>query len=306
MFYLIDKPLNLTSFDVIRKLRKILNIKKIGHTGTLDPLATWCLVIATWNSTKLIRYLEKDSKTYSATICLNAFSKTWDKEWELYFIDKTSLEKLKKINISKIKNIIKNDFIWKIKQIPSKYSAIKINWKSAYKYMREWNEDIKIPEREVEIYKFLKIDFYKKDELYFLDIKVKVSAWTYIRTLAEDIWKALWVWWYLTKLKRISIWNLNIKDSVTLEQLEKAKNNLIFYEECSVKLWTMFPDFWIMSIKSELMKKILQWKKILKTEFINISEYSWKYLFVKYGKTVCLLEREWEWRYFKVARNNVA
>lgn len=129
-FYLIDKPLWISSFDVIRKLRKITNIKKMWHTWTLDPLASGLLLLAFWNYTKLIPYFEKDIKEYEFKVKLDWTTPTFDMEYEPDLIQEDLQEKYKnELTIDKIDEVLKNNFLWKITQIPPKYSAIKIWWK---------------------------------------------------------------------------------------------------------------------------------------------------------------------------------
>lgn len=130
MFYLIDKPLHMTSFDVIRKLRKILNTKKIGHTGTLDPLATGCLLIATENSTKLIPELENTHKRYEFTVQLDGKTASLDLGTEIIPVDIRHIQQ-------KTPETIKIFLESQTQQIPPKYSALHINGKRAYELARQ-------------------------------------------------------------------------------------------------------------------------------------------------------------------------
>lgn len=136
-FYLIDKKIWISSFDIIRDLRKKINIKKMWHTWTLDPLATGLVLVATGNYTKLIPYLEKDRKTYITTINLDWFTDSYDLAEEINYLSQEKQKYFKKkLTREYLKNILKNNFSWIIEQTPPKYSAVKINWKRAYDLAR--------------------------------------------------------------------------------------------------------------------------------------------------------------------------
>ncbi len=218
-FFLIDKSLNITSFDVIRILRKKLNIKKIWHTWTLDPLATGGLLIAVWNYTKLIPYFEKDSKTYEFEVSFDGETDSFDLWTEVRFLD----DKRKKyfqenLTKEKLENILKENFLWEITQIPPKYSALKINWKKALDKVRA-GEDFDLVARKCTIFEIKLLDFsYPKAK-----ILAKVSAGTYIRSIANDLWKIIWCWAYVTELRRTFIWDLDVKFSQDLENFDKEK-----------------------------------------------------------------------------------
>ena len=277
-FYLIDKPLDYSSFDVIRVLRKTLNIRKMWHTGTLDPLATGGLLIATWNYTKLIPYFEKDKKTYEFTISLDWFTSSFDLWEEVHFLDKTLQEKYKKeLKIEKIKEILKEKFTWNIKQIPPKYSALKINWKKACDLMREGKE-IEMKLREVTIYNIEILDY----NYSLLSLKAEVSAWTYIRSIANDLWNILWTGWYITKLRRIKIWDLDISFWQNLDNFDWEK---------ILDIKEIFRNKEFIKLDDNILKKINDWLKVKwyfnykqwvdlfvydeKNNITNIVEYDW-------------------------------
>ena len=205
----INKPLHITSMDVIRKLRKITHVKKIGHAGTLDPLASGVLLVAIGKYTKKINELMGLKKGYKTTINLSAYSTTDDAEGE-----KTEIKNPKIPSLEKIEKTIKDHFIGKIEQTPPIYSAIKINGKRAYDLARDGKKP-EMKSRTIEIYK-IKI---KKYEYPYLTIKVECSKGTYIRSLGKDIGTKLGLAGYLTKLKRTKIGDFKIKDSVKLDSL---------------------------------------------------------------------------------------
>lgn len=242
-FFLIDKSLNITSFDVIRILRKKLNIKKIWHTWTLDPLATGGLLIAVWNYTKLIPYFEKDSKTYEFEVSFDGETDSFDLWTEVRFLD----DKRKKyfqenLTKEKLENILKENFLWEITQIPPKYSALKINWKKALDKVRA-GEDFDLVARKCAIFEIKLLDFsYPKAK-----ILAKVSAGTYIRSIANDLWKIIWCWAYVTELRRTFIWDLDVKFSQDLE---------IFDKEKKLDLKEIFKNKNFETINENILKKI--------------------------------------------------
>ena len=211
-FYLIDKEIWISSFDIIRKLRKKISIKKMWHTWTLDPLATGLVLVATGNYTKLIPFLEKDKKTYITTINLDWVSSSYDLAEKIEYLSEEKQEYFKKkLTREKLEEILKNNFTWKIEQTPPKYSAVKIDWKRAYDLARKWKE-FEIKSKQVEIFS-IKILNYNYPEL---ELELEVSAGTYIRSIAKDLWNILWTWWYLSKLRRTKIAKLDLKKSQIL------------------------------------------------------------------------------------------
>ena len=218
-FYLVDKHSWISSFDIIRQLRKKLNIRRIWHTWTLDPLATWGVILAVWNYTKLISYLEKDKKTYEFTINLDWITDSFDLWEEVVFLEDSLQKKYKEeLTKEKIESILKQKFFWKISQVPPKYSALKINWRRAYDLARAW-EEVEMKSRQVEIFNIEILDFnYPK-----LILKSEVSAWTYIRSIAADLWEILGTGWYITELRRTAISNLDIILWQSLDSFDESK-----------------------------------------------------------------------------------
>lgn len=283
-FYLIDKPLNYSSFDIIRVLRKKLNIKKMWHTGTLDPLATGGLLVATWNYTKLIPYFEKDTKEYEFIINLDWTTESFDLWEEIKYLPSNEIEKYKKeLSIENIQKVLDENFKWKITQIPPKYSALKINWKRACDLMREW-KDVEIKSREVDIYdiEILSLNYPE------LSLKAKVSAGTYIRSIASDLGDILWTGWYITKLRRTKIWDLDISLWNDLEIIDLDTKDLDLKE--------LFKNKSFITLESDILEKINNWLKvswifdyeIWKDLFVydwqnitNIVEYTWSELVAK-------------------------
>jgi len=220
-FYFIDKPIWITSFDVVRQLKKKLNTKKIGHTGTLDPLATWWLILVVWEYTKLIPYLEKDTKEYIFEMMLDWTTVSYDLAEEINFLSKEKQDFFKQnLKREKIEEILKTNFSGEISQIPPKYSALKINWKRACDLLRE-GKDVELKARNITIFKIeiLKYEYPK------LELKALVSAGTYVRSITSDLWDLLWTWAYVINLRRTKIWWLDIKYSQKLDDFD-SENKL--------------------------------------------------------------------------------
>ena len=220
---LINKQKGFTSHDAVNDIRKKLNTKKVGHTGTLDPNATGVLPILVGKATKISKYLMEHDKTYIATIKLGEKTDTGDSEGQV-IEEKSISADLKKEDIN---NALQN-FFGKQKQVPPMYSAIKINGKKLYEYAREGKE-VKLEAREIEIYKIELLE-YQNNKIKF---EVECSKGTYIRTLCEDIAKKLGTVGYMEELQRTKVNNFRIEDSILLDDitLENAEKNMIKIEE---------------------------------------------------------------------------
>lgn len=213
-FLNIYKPKGMTSFDVVRALRKVLNIKQIGHTGTLDPLAEGVLPICIGKSTKLIDYLQED-KGYIADLQFGYISDTYDTEG---LVQKSSDEKTNK---SSLETILK-EFKGEIEQIPPIYSAIKINGKKLYEYARAGKgKEIEIPHRKVFISKINLLDF--DEEKQIAKIEVECSKGTYIRSIVHDLGIKTQLGAVMTKLIRTKSGKFNLKTSVALDDIKSKE-----------------------------------------------------------------------------------
>lgn len=276
-FYLIDKPLGVSSFDVIRVLRKKLNTSKMWHTWTLDPLATGGLLIAVWNYTKLIPYFEKDKKTYEFTISLDWTTSSFDLAEEIFFLDKKLQEKYKKeLTKKNIIEVLKNKFTWEIEQIPPKYSALKIWWKKACDLVREW-KDVEMKSRKTTIFSINILDYNYPS----LTLKAEVSAWTYIRSIASDLWEILWTGWYITNLRRtkigeldISLWqdleNFDENKFLDVKYLFKNKNFITLEENILQKINNWLTVNWTFSFPVDEDLFVFDWNNVT-----NIVTYNW-------------------------------
>lgn len=215
--YAIIKPKGPTSFDMIAKLRKITGIRKIGHAGTLDPLASGVLVVGiTREGTRELGKIEKTEKEYVAKIKLGETSTTNDEEGEKKHVTYNS----KLITQNLVKKTL-NNFIGEIEQVPPVYSAIKVNGKPAYKRARS-GEKVKMKSRIVSIKK-IELLSYKWP---YLEIKVTCGPGTYIRSLARDIGDKLATGGYLSDLKRTRVGNYDIDDTYDLDGFELFWKNI--------------------------------------------------------------------------------
>ena len=197
-FLLVDKVGGMTSHDVVAMARKKLNTKKVGHAGTLDPMATGVLVLGVGIATRLLTYITDGKKSYEATILLGSSTHTDDRDGEL--ISTAAKEDLAKITNGLIGDELAK-FVGKIKQRPSSVSAIKIDGKSAHARVRA-GEQIEIPERDVTIDEILVKDIRVNETGIEVDVSVTCSAGTYIRAIARDLGEQLKVGGHLISLRR--------------------------------------------------------------------------------------------------------
>lgn len=214
---LINKPLEWTSFDVVRKIRNQMRIKKVGHAGTLDPLATGLLILCTGKFTKRINEFMAQEKEYTGTITLGATTPTYDLESE-----PQDFKSLEGIDLERVKAAAEK-FTGLIAQVPPAHSAIKVNGKRVYELARK-GQEVKLEPRnitisEIEITRF---------ELPEIDFRVVCSTGTYIRSLANDLGAALGCGGYLSALCRTRIGAFKLQDSLTMEEasarIEEMKN----------------------------------------------------------------------------------
>ena len=211
----VDKEKGKTSFDEIRKIRKEFNIKKVGHIGTLDPMATGVLPILVGEATKLSDYLMEHDKEYVATLTLGEKRDTGDSEGRV-----VETKEIPNVNEIELKNVLKS-FKGEISQIPPIYSAIKVNGKKLYEYARE-GKQVEIKPRIVTIYDIKLIEI-KENNITF---KVHCSKGTYIRTLCEDIAKKLGTVGYMSSLRRTRVGNFTLEDVgriISIEEVLKSK-----------------------------------------------------------------------------------
>jgi tRNA pseudouridine55 synthase len=216
---LIDKPTDWTSHDVVAKVRKAVGTKKVGHAGTLDPLATGLLVLGIESGTKLLTFLVGADKTYEATIRLGQSTVSDDSQSETIFT--ASPEMLANLNEQAVlEQIAKLTGV--ISQTPSSVSAIKVDGKRAYDLVRA-GETVELKKREVTVAGFELRRFSRVDDFVDITVSVDCSSGTYIRALARDLGAALEVGGHITALRRTRVGNFDVSQSSTLEQLDNLK-----------------------------------------------------------------------------------
>lgn len=229
---ILNKHKGCTSHDVVAKTKRLLK-EKVGHTGTLDPNATGVLPLLVGQGTKLSAYLIEHDKEYIATLKLGEKRDTADSEGAIIEERQIDYSVLQKENVEKILQ----SFIGKQEQIPPMYSAIKINGKKLYEYARK-NEKIELEPRHIEIYKMDLINIIK-DTIIF---KVQCSKGTYIRSLCEDIAKRLNTVGYMQDLERSRVGKFDIKDSITIEELEQNIEDSEFINQHFITIENYFKD----------------------------------------------------------------
>ena len=204
---LVDKPLHWTSFDVVRKMRGMLRIKKVGHAGTLDPLATGLLIVCTGKQTKQINEFMQQPKTYSGVITLGATTATYDLE---------SIPENEKpidhISAAQV-NAVAKSFLGHQMQKPPVYSAIKKEGVALYELARRGKE-VEPEERPVQIYQF-EITSFKLPDIGFI---IRCSTGTYIRSIAHDVGAALGCGAHLSELRRTAIGKYEVNSAISIAQ----------------------------------------------------------------------------------------
>lgn len=227
---LINKPIDFTSRDVVNKLSGILHTKKIGHTGTLDPIATGVLVICVGNTTKLCELLTSEYKEYIATIKLGIKTDTLD------ITGNVIEEKEFNVTENQIKEAL-NSFLGNSIQTTPIYSAVKVNGKKLYEYARE-GKKVDLPKREINITN-IELLSYHNDEISF---KATVSKGTYIRALIDDICTKLNTVGTMSSLIRTKQGKFNLEDTYTLSDIESSNYKIISIEEALTELETIEID----------------------------------------------------------------
>lgn len=209
---IVNKEENWTSNDVVQKVKHIFN-EKVGHTGTLDPLATGVLPLLIGKGTHLSKYLINHDKEYTATIKLGIKTDSGDSEGKVLERQEVKKEIIEKSNVL---NALKS-FIGKQSQIPPMYSAIKVNGKKLYEYARK-GKAIEVAPRNIEIYNIELISINNEENE--ITYKVNCSKGTYIRTLSEDIAKALGTIGFMKNLKRTKVGYFKIEQSLKISEIE--------------------------------------------------------------------------------------
>lgn len=270
---LIDKPKEITSRDVVDEVIKKLGIRKVGHTGTLDPIATGVLIICVGKATKLVNYLTSRQKEYIATVELGTMTDTLDNTGNI--LEEESIFKSREEIID-----VLNSFKGKYMQEVPIYSAVKVNGKKLYEYARA-NEEVILPKREVEIQDIELIDEveYVNNKTTF-KFKCTVSKGTYIRALIKDISNRLNTIGIMTNLKRTRQGKYTIDECININEIDSSKLiSIIDAIDCKK-----------IELSNDIEKKVLNGNKLNNTFNAN------KVLFIKNNKAIALYEGNSELR----------
>ncbi|MHA7650423.1 tRNA pseudouridine(55) synthase TruB [Mycobacterium sp. ML4] len=228
---IVDKPAGMTSHDVVGRCRRIFATRRVGHAGTLDPMATGVLVVGIERATKILGLLTATSKSYAATIRLGRSTSTDDAEGELLQV--ISADHVSDEAIGAALGPLRGD----IRQIPSAVSAIKVAGRRAYQLAREGHA-VELQARPVRIDRFEVLAVRRTDGLIDLDVEVDCSSGTYVRALARDLGDCLGVGGHLTSLRRTRVGRFDLSHAVSLDDLaQRPRLSLSLDEACLL----MFP-----------------------------------------------------------------
>ncbi len=229
---IIDKPKNYTSHDIVYKVKKIFK-EKVGHTGTLDPMATGVLPLLIGKGTLVSKYLINHDKIYSVEMKLGIKTDTADTEGKVIEEKEVAKEILKK---EKIEETLKT-FLGEQEQLPPMYSAIKVKGKKLYEYARN-GQTVELTPRKIEIYEISLKNIIEEENI--IEFEVKCSKGTYIRSLCEDIGTRLGNIAYMTNLRRIEVGEFNISEAISFEELEEKNINEL--QDKVISLETLFKN----------------------------------------------------------------
>ena len=257
---IINKPKGCTSHDIVYKIKKIFN-EKVGHTGTLDPMAEGVLPILIGKGTLLSKYLINHDKKYIVKLQLGIKTDTADSEGKIIEECAVNNQLLNKENIEKV---LKN-FIGKQEQIPPIYSAIKVNGKKLYEYARK-GQEIELKPRQIEIYDIKLIQYSVEEKQ--IEFEVFCGKGTYIRSLCEDIAKKFETVGYMKNLKRVQVGDFKIEDSITIDELENNINNEEFINSKIISIEKLFNKNSIIKLDDRKLQLFLNGVK-LKQEHDN-------------------------------------
>lgn len=255
---IINKEKGCTSHDIVYKVKKIFN-EKVGHTGTLDPLAEGVLPILIGKGTLCSKYLINHDKKYVVNLALGQKTETADLEGKI--IEEKNIPD-KSLTQSKIEKVLKS-FIGKQQQMPPIYSAIKVNGKKLYEYARK-GQNVEIKPREIEIYdiKLINIDAQKKQ----IQFEVFCGKGTYIRSLCEDIAEKLETVGYMESLKRIQVGDFKIEESSKIQELEENKEDTKYLESKIISVEEIFKNKEKIKLDDKKMQLFLNGVKITQNQ----------------------------------------
>jgi tRNA pseudouridine55 synthase len=216
----VDKPAGMTSHDVVARIRRLAKTRRVGHGGTLDPMATGVLIIGVNRATRLLTYVIGAEKSYTATIRLGQSTITDDAEGDV-----TATRSVAGVADAAIHTGLAAQR-GEIDQVPSAVSAIKINGQRAYKRVRD-GETVELPARRVTVSRLDVLDLRRAGEVIDVDVDVTCSSGTYIRAIARDLGVALGVGGHLTALRRTAVGGMTLAEAATLQQLEERAPDVV-------------------------------------------------------------------------------
>ena len=254
---IINKPIGCTSHDIVYKVKKMFN-EKVGHTGTLDPMAEGVLPILVGKGTLLSKYLINHNKKYIVELQLGIKTDTADSEGKIVEQKTINEEKVSKENIEKVFQ----SFIGKQEQMPPMYSAIKVNGKKLYEYARK-GQEVEIKPRQIEIYNINLIQYsIEKKQIKF---EVFCGKGTYIRSLCEDIAQRFETVGYMKSLKRIQVGDFKIEDSITINQLEENIQDNNFIKDKIISIEKLFNEKTGIKLDNKKLKLFLNGVRLTQT-----------------------------------------
>ncbi|MFJ8893136.1 tRNA pseudouridine(55) synthase TruB [Leifsonia sp. NPDC102414] len=215
---LVDKPQGWTSHDIVARTRRLAGTRKVGHAGTLDPMATGLLIVGLNSSTRLLTYIVGTDKEYLATIRLGATTTTDDAEGDV--VEEAAPDAVAAVDDDAIRSGIA-DLTGEIEQVPSSVSAIKVDGKRAYARVRA-GEEVVLKARPVTVSEFELLDVRRLPAAIDLDVRVVCSSGTYIRSLARDLGAALGAGGHLTALRRTRVGSFRVEDAHPIEDVDVA------------------------------------------------------------------------------------
>ena len=275
----VNKPKNVSSFDVIRQLKKIFSIKRIGHAGTLDPLATGILPIAFGSATKTIPYLVSSKKEYRFSISWGIRTTTHDMEGEV--IDESNFVPSKEDILDAV-----SDFKGEFYQRPPKYSAVKINGQRAYKLARS-GIDFNIKEKKVKLYELI-IKDHKKNKTEFL---AKVGKGFYIRSLARDLCEKLATSGVIDSLERTELGQFSLENAFSLETIEKLVHSApagMVGGDLLIPLSEVLDDIPALLISDKEAKRFQQGQSFSNNDLLKYSKLGREVLLLKDNRPIGL------------------
>ena len=258
----IYKERGMTSHDVVFKARKILKMKKIGHSGTLDPEVDGVLLLLLGGATKVSDYAMDLGKSYRAEVCLGIKTTTEDLTGEI-LEERT----VKGIDISEIKGILKT-MIGEIEQTPPIYSAVKVNGRKLYEYARRGQFDVEIPSRKVNIYniEFLDNSEYYRDGKFYFTIDINCGKGTYVRTIATSIGEKLNIPSTMSKLTRTSSGKITIDHCLKLADVEKCLEENTLEDKILKKEYAL-EEYQFVEIPLFIAKQVMNGLRFRKNQF---------------------------------------